>query len=1427
MNLNKKFSAKEIKPVIEHYKDLAQEIKELKQKNAKNLTAGEKRILGISQKELDNSKSRGLDRVYKISIEDTTANIQDVIKDYKNDPSVEYAELNYYYHTQMAPNDTYYNSAGSWGQTYGDMWGLQAINPETAWDQSQGSDIVVAVIDTGVDYNHEDLYRDSNSNGQLDAGEQYNVWINPIEDRNSNGIIDANDFDGVDNDNNGFIDDIRGWNFVSGNNNAMDDHGHGSHCAGIIAAVGNNNKGIIGVAPLARIMIVKSLDSNGDGAETWLANGILYAAKNGARILSNSWGGMGQSQLISDAIDEARSRDCVVVAAAGNSNINTALFMPANIQGVLAVAALDPTLQKASFSNFGSVVDFCAPGVDILSLRAAGTDMYHDGAHFVPSGNSNAKYYRSNGTSMACPFVSSIAALLREQNPDLSETAVRRAITSSAGPVETAYTYIGTGIVDAETALSVVGQISDANAIITQPNDLESFSIYQNLDIQGTAEGDSYVLDFGSGYYPTAWTTISTGTTVTNGLLGTLDLSDKQGPYHIRLTVNDGTQTAVEHTVFWAEPDLHPGWPVKLGGGIVQFGSYILGTSYTATPTDADHDGSDEIFIGSAGHTFGLKGDGTILPGWPTEQMDVLSYASSSEMPGPSVADVNIDGNIEVLWTLRDYYPYWCFNGKNLDGSNMSGFPQQAIEEFSNAFDMPFVLADLDNNGTLEAVTAHTKGNTDKYYRISAFDNEGNRLFTHDLEDPNESIISLCFGDMNNDGQKDIVGVSRASFQNGPIYLHVFDGDGNEQLGYPVVLYNQIGTDYIAGPPFLADVDNDGELEVIVGINGSQSYIRCYKHDGTSVPSFPVAVGYYDTQISQYCMGDITGDGVPEIIASALKYRAPQAGRIYAFSLNGTVLPGFPFEFQGHSLFRTPAVVDVDNDGRQDICFTTESGLVYACSGNGQLIAGFPKKMSFLSTTGVSVGDIDGDDLFELITATMSGGIYVWDLPTPATHANSDWPMRHVNSRNTTVFGDVMVDEFFNIYNMTAKTKHETIQGAINAASNGDEIIVYPGTYTGDGNRDIDFGGKAITLRSIDPNNPVIVNSTIIDCQADETNRRRGFHFHNGEGADAVISGLTIQNGCAPLREELYSGGAILCENSSSPTIEKCFFTNNDDSSENAFGVVACHDDSNIIVKDCIFESNESNVLACWSSAPQILNSSFKDNQCYICVLWCDDSNAIVKNCEFTDNSVSLGAISIFSNGPSIENCTITGNTTSSEAGGIYCGSADAVIKNCLIANNVADSIGGGIDLWYSSPIIQNCTVANNTAQSSGGGITCYYSSPQITNTIFWGNTAASCPQIDSDYSSSVISYCDIEDSFDGGNWDTSLGINGGGNIDQDPQFTAEGYHLDPNSPCIDVGNNSAVDSGDKDIDGEDRIIDGGGDSNAIVDMGADEYNPD
>lgn len=277
------------------------------------------------------------------------------------------------------------------------LWGLSQANdcdidaPE-AWAETTGSaDVVVAVIDTGVEYTHPDL-----------AG---NMWVNTDE-------VPGN---GRDDDGNGYVDDYRGFDFANGDPDPMDDNLHGTHCAGTIAAVGNNGIGVTGTAWQARVMPVKFLTSGGSGTSANAALAIAYARNNGAKVISNSWGGTGYSSTIANEIAKT---DALFLFAAGNSavNIDSSPFYPAamSYSQIVSVAATDQNDNLAYFSNFGpSSVDLGAPGKDIYSTRTG------------------SAYSHLSGTSMATPHVAGAGVLIRAKNPGLSTAEVKSALLNN------------------------------------------------------------------------------------------------------------------------------------------------------------------------------------------------------------------------------------------------------------------------------------------------------------------------------------------------------------------------------------------------------------------------------------------------------------------------------------------------------------------------------------------------------------------------------------------------------------------------------------------------------------------------------------------------------------------------------------------------------------------------------------------------------------------------------------------------------------------------------------------------------------------------------------------------------------------------------------------------------------------------------------
>lgn len=431
---------------------------------------------------------------------DAEADLTQALKDYRADPSVEWAEPVRLFHIQGIPNDPSFPS----------LWGMTKIQTPSAWDLTTGVGVVVAVVDTGVNHTHPDLTA--------------NIWANPGEIPNN----------GIDDDGNGYVDDTRGWNFVSNNNAPNDGHSHGTHVSGIIAAVGNNNVGVIGVAPGSQIMAIKGLGDDGSGYDADLAQGIVYAADNGADVINMSWGGTGDSPVIEEAVQYAHSLGVVLIAAAGNSGIDASLFLPAKYTSVVTVSAFNSVDALASFSNFGQKIDVAAPGVGILST--------------VPGG-----FYSSfNGTSMASPHVAGLAALILSRFPTLTNEQVRQALRRTADDVGPSGfdTQSGHGRIN---ALKGVQAAFPPNLLVTSPQQFETVggSVIVKGSVYGTAIA-SRQLFYGVGQTPSLFLPVGIPFTdlVTDGPLGTWDVSSlSEGLYTLRLGVTDLAGLLSSYTV--------------------------------------------------------------------------------------------------------------------------------------------------------------------------------------------------------------------------------------------------------------------------------------------------------------------------------------------------------------------------------------------------------------------------------------------------------------------------------------------------------------------------------------------------------------------------------------------------------------------------------------------------------------------------------------------------------------------------------------------------------------------------------------------------------------------------------------------------------------------------------------------------------------
>ena len=360
--------------------------------------------------------------------------VTQTISAYSNDSRIQYIEPDYKITltnpqttsptqenlaTTTTPNDPDYPllwGLNNTGQTGGKP--DADIDAPEAWNIQTGNPIVVGVIDSGVDYNHPDLAA--------------NIWTNP-------GEIAG---DGMDNDSNGYIDDVRGWDFAYNDNDPMDVDGHGTHVSGTIAAKGNNSVGVIGVAwDKAKIMPLRFLDDTGSGATSNAILAIDYATANGVKLTNNSWGGGGYSQALYDAIQTAGEQGALFIAAAGNSSQTNEQTIPIalpiglpipvpiipitpaypasyDLPNIVSVASTDHNDQYSSFTNYGATsVDLAAPGSDIYSTLPGGT------------------YGSLSGTSMASPHVAGVAALVWAQNPSWTAAQVKNKLLETTDPI--------------------------------------------------------------------------------------------------------------------------------------------------------------------------------------------------------------------------------------------------------------------------------------------------------------------------------------------------------------------------------------------------------------------------------------------------------------------------------------------------------------------------------------------------------------------------------------------------------------------------------------------------------------------------------------------------------------------------------------------------------------------------------------------------------------------------------------------------------------------------------------------------------------------------------------------------------------------------------------------------------------------------------
>lgn len=989
------------------------------------------------------------DRLVALEVKDGQ-DIRRVKQELERNPNVESVEFDQELKIFLTPNDTRYPelwAMNNTGQTGGTV--DADIDAPEAWDLNTGSaQIVVAVIDTGVDYTHPDLAP--------------NMWINPDE-------VPSN---GIDDDQNGYVDDIFGYDFINHDANPMDDHFHGTHVAGTIGAKGNNNLGVVGVNHSVRIMALKFLGFDGNGSSIDALDAVQYATLNGAHIISNSYGGDGFLQDFQNAINAARNAGVLFVAAAGNSNTDAPAY-PAMYENVLTVSASNYKDERAlgsngqPFSNFGTHIDVTAPGQSILST--------------TPNNN----YASYSGTSMACPHVAGLAALIKSRNFNLTGDQIENAIKSSADDIGAPGfdIYFGYGRINAKRALDLVNPAGslNLNIQITSPASGAVISDFSSpIQIIGTASGSnflSYQLEYTAPGI-SGWVALQTSSSpVNNGLLGVLTPNPawQEGMISIRLSVQSTTggtfydYSIVPYSVAKLT-NLKPYYEFKTSESInfqgtasgVGFLSYKLeyGKGFTPTQWTVVTQSSAPVINGNLGVFLIPQG----LQGYYTFRLTVQLSSFTKQILLPIYIENQQLPNFPIIFSYQnpsfpDPFDFFGYTTP-LTFAFLSGEPGLIA---------PFSIGP--SNGWV------FQPNQQPYLQISRYKPNGSMAdgWPAYFSNLGHYVSSPAIGDLDKDGVPEIVVTAQAwdSFNSCTgdsvgFKLFVLRPDGSIIFSRPIEpptisTFSGCGTSYLNFSddlayrmiPTLSDLDQDGYLDIIVGGRAAQDNssgnVNAFDRNGSMLPGFPVVIPNaredYRGWVGSFAVADMNNDNSKEIIfwiqTEDLRFK------LFIYNANGTphvlspvivTQPNVFFDFAGIPERPIPPVIgDVTGDGQLDLVTfhgshgsfaynppnppeSIETGFRYVSviDHAGILLPGWPV---YQKATGLSLGDLDHDDIPEIIGVSgdplMPSSVFVfkgdgtflngWANQYPL-HEAGEWPIFNVEPVVADVNNDGNVD---------------------------------------------------------------------------------------------------------------------------------------------------------------------------------------------------------------------------------------------------------------------------------------------------------------------------------------------------------------------------------------------------------------------------------
>lgn len=936
------------------------------------------------------------DKLDKIEKENARKTLLSLSQQLESNPAIESVNLNYIRKTSWIPNDKYFGLGYSFGNSYDAMWGLKNISISEAWDKTKGAGVVVAIVDSGVDVTHEDLaeniYKDDSGKIIGKNFASYNDWCESPH---------ASD-------------------------NVKDELGHGTHVAGTVAAVGNNQIGVVGVAPEAKIMPVRVMDCTGSGNDSEIAAGIQYAVDNHANVINMSLGGPGDAPLLEDAVKYAISKNVTVVVAAGNNDSDADAFTPANIPEVISAAALDPYRQKSDFSNFGPKIDVSAPGVNILSTIPPDSYIAKQYASKLIDG----KYMMLDGTSMASPHVAGLVALMisEHQTDNLTPQKIKDMLHNSTDvpdaqdPVSDLY---GFGYLNASKSVNISSTIDFPRVNLDNLNFLQKNNFAIKGSVANNPSGNyqvSYrvILNFPDpNAYPQYQTLLSGKVTSARQNFATFRIAGKNdGVYYLKtVSQNQSGYKSMAYERIQLAKGQPDGFPLE--------SKYI---NETIDPISTKLDGIHQVTIATTYAGIDV---------YNTSNQKQWSYSPNGSSDGaatyvptrPLVCDNNGDGKKEIIAIIpadQSVDGIGIFQKVvALDDTGKVLWTYLLSTEWADRIlwstrSGTFLCEDLNNDQKDEIIITERK--QPAMMQLDSLDlviigSDGKPIKKVNL-DKNQHAESengyAAIGDINGDGKKELA-VSYSLYDRTvwpgaeQSKIKVFDTslDLIWEKAYPVFVASEIGTLEIG------DFDNDSKSELLyvlshrykTGQIGSwgQPLLKTQTRFFFSTGSLPTRPKFSKTVFFDPPLIPTMNDGQISLYGT---YTEP-SGRVVSakFSTNNGSMIG-PRYVDTFAYSTANLSVDVNNDNKEElIVFNPAEGpRVIKDSKRVQKFYGGSKTNSGI------ISDMNGDGKPDLTFSSVMyqygqfaiPGIYLYNLPSASMSAlSSTWPMQCHDYKNS------------------------------------------------------------------------------------------------------------------------------------------------------------------------------------------------------------------------------------------------------------------------------------------------------------------------------------------------------------------------------------------------------------------------------------------